>query len=236
MWLQEIVKENEDYKKLKEECNKKYAKLKLINNGINLEEVKQLTYQQIKSLYELTKYCIEDDSIQNGLKEIYKEAKIKEYPILGKAHHYPILNELDFLTDKQKNEIDETLVRFYGGDIITNCSAWRDLKLTKEQTEKVLEFLYNKGLATRTYRILCECGCSKKYITEEQYNKFVAYHSVKPEEYEKHESKWKEDGYFYIGCWNDGDREICSIEDLKRYAKPYCYELNAEPDSTYEEL
>lgn len=246
MNLQTIIKKNQEYRKAKKLCDEMYKELRNINNLINPDDLKEISFEEIKEIYGLIQYCINDKNIENQIKELYIAAKKEKYPILNKAHYYPIINELDFLTDEQKNKLDYALMQFHNGNIMTGSSRWMDLNFDKETTDKILEFLYNKGIISKTYHLKCRCGsfeCRDEIITEEQYNKFIKYHSITSEqidrmtdeERDKYEDNWH-DGYFEVGCWNDGGYEVCNIDDWDNARKIIYYVNNTEPDRSLDDI
>jgi hypothetical protein len=252
--LQQLESKNKAYKLFKAELDKRIKGLEdtiaAFNNSIDLEEIyNNFTYQEIKHTYNNLK----DNTTYDFNKKFYdllQRKKKATYPELSIAPNYPIINEMDFLTEDQKSGLDNLLAHSFdkGSYIMTGSSAWNKVfKYNYELTNKVLEFLHSKGILERTYRLSCGCGsseCSSKYITQEQYDKFIAYHSITQEqfdnmtdeEYEIRMDKWEEEGYFYTGCWNGSDVEVCSIEDLKKKVKIGDYKNIADRDLTYENL
>lgn len=250
MNIKDILELNEKYNIYKTETELKLKeeslKIEKLNKQLSIEEFTSLSYKEAKDVYTKLYYNLDYQNQRKQLEKLLQELKEKEYPILLKAHYYPIINEIDFLTDSQKNKLDTALFKFKNSYIMTESTIWYsvfDINLS----DKVLEFLYSNKIVSKTYSLSCTCGsdeCTPDVITEEQYNKFIAYHSITEdevnkmtdEEHEDYDKKWSKEGYFEVGCWNDGGYEICSIDDLKEHAELYKYFNNTKPDMTYENL
>lgn len=251
MTLQELIKENTDHIewkiKMKEVISEQNKRINAINkSNFPLDEFKALSYLEAKKTYETIHQNLEHEQCLQ-LEEVLEEIKINDYPALSIAHYYPVINEIDYLDANQKKQLDEVLRCFSNKNyLITTSSIWFELNFNEELTEKILNFLYKKGILQKNYAFYCSCGsedCDPLIITREQYDKFIAYHSVTrsqfdnmtDEEKKDHNNRWEE-GYFEVPCWNDGNKEICSIEDLQKNAKEYFYKIIAAPDLTYETL
>lgn len=252
--LQQIENKTGAYTLIKKDLNRQLNvcqdDIATFNNSLNLDEIyNNFTYQEIKETYSNIKNNTTYD-FDKKFYELLQNKKKATYPELSIAPNYPMINEMDFLTKEQKTRLDELLAYHFdkGSYVLTGSAAWNEIfNYNEDLTNKVLEFLHSKGVLEKTYKISCGCGsmdCSSKSITQEQYDKFIKYHSMtqeefdalSDEEYEERESRWEDEGYFYTGCWNGEDIEVCTIEDLKKYAKLYNYRNIADRDMTYENL
>lgn len=251
MNFEQIIKENKQFNSWKDNLEKqiknKELEIKKLNMTINANDFRQLAYDKAREVFNILKYNLEYNTERKQFENILKELKIKKYPILNKGHYYPIINEMNFLTDKQKHDLDEFLERFENSYVMIGCSAWYNLKFDKGLEDKIFNFLYDNGIVQKTYAIYCTCGspeCSPRIITEEEYNKFIDYHSITQEdidkmtdeEYEDYDKRWGEEGYFESGCWNDGDVEVCSIDDLKEHCRLYRYKNVTEANRKLDEI
>jgi hypothetical protein len=251
--LQQLESKNKAYKLSKTELDKRIKGLEdtitAFNNSINLDEIhNNFTYQEIKHTYNNLKDNTTYD-FNKKFHDLLQRKKKATYTELSIAPNYPVINEMDFLTEDQKTGLDNLLAHSFdkGSYIMTGSSAWNKVfKYNHELTNKVLEFLHSKGILERAYKLRCACGeCSGKNITQEQYDKFIAYHSITreqidnmtDEEYKDFDKRWGDEGYFYVDCWNDGGfKEICTIEELKKEAKIGDYKNTTDRDLTYENL
>lgn len=166
-WTEEIIKEKK----------RRYAELTIFNSEIDLDEFKNLDYSEMKVIWDDLHSNFED-TLKDKLKIIIKEAEIKKYPILTKAHYYPIINELDFLTDAQKNKLDSTLLKFKNSFVATGCSAWSDLNFSRELTDEILEALEEKGMLEKHLQLSCVCGDEKRNISPNEYFKFSRFYAI----------------------------------------------------------
>jgi hypothetical protein len=209
-----------------------------------IDEFRSLNYDEAKKVFEVIKNNLDFQNQRKQLEKTLEEIKNKEYPILNKAHYYPVLNEIDFLTDKQKHELDKVLYRFKNRYIMTHSTAWGELRFDSNLTKRVFEFLYDKGIVQKNFILRCHCNdgeCSPVIISEERYKKFIDYYSITKEEINKmtaeelldYENRWSKEGYFEVPCWNDGYYEVGSIKELEDNIEDYYYKNVAEPDMTY---
>lgn len=238
--LQKFIENNKKYEAKEIQLQKEYKIVQEFNDKFDLDLLKNLPYEDMKKIYTMTRYSFNNEEQYRKLKKIYQEAKLKKYPILRRAHYYPIINDMDFLSDKQKKELDYALKAFEGSYINLDSTRWCDLKFNDQKTYKILEFLYNKKIIKKVYKLRCHCGsaeCEDEYITEEEYKKFVEYHSITHEERNKWTKKeWDtydknfDVGYFEIPCWNDGGYEICNIKDWNNAPKSICYKNTSKPN------
>ena len=240
MTLKEILMHNRVYEVESKAINDKLALMKAsiqnINTNLNLDDVKQLSYQEAKEIRKLLHYNICDQQIRIDLESIVQELKEKEYPQLKKAHYYPVINEMDFLNDEQKNKLDNLLSKLYGGYIYTESSDWYRLRFNKETTDKVFSFLHDKGIVEKSYIIKCDCGesdCNRKRISQARYDEFVNFHKS-----DKEEMTWDDDckGYIEVGCWNGGDKEIYDLDTFMREVKLFAYKCIVKPDTSLENI
>lgn len=246
MNLKEIVNKNKEvnewYKNIEKQKEDKKKEIELINSEINTGDVKALEYDKAKEILQILK----DNLTYNQLKDfknILKELKIKKYPILNKAHYYPIINQIDFLNDKQKHDLDEVLYHFETKMIVQESRLWESLHYNKEAENKIFDFLYNNKIVKKTYIIYGSDEFENTIVSEEQYNNFIKYHSVTKEEkenmtneeYNNYENRWGNEGYFAVDT-DEGYLEIYTIKDLKKYAKPYYYELVAKADYSLDNI
>lgn len=250
MTLQEIIQYNEECEieidKFELHISNLKASLKNINSLLNLDDIKQLSYQEAKNIHKLL-YWNTSDLQRQKIETIVKELKENEYPLLKKAHYYPVINEMNFLGDDQKNRLDKLLRDCCNSYIYTDSLGWLRLKFKKEITDKVFEFLLNKGIVEKSYIIKCDCGSDECYgetISQERYDEFVKYHSVtkedklkmSKEELDKYSIDWSDKGYIQVGCWNDDAKEIYDLKTFMNEVKLFAYKNVVKPDLSLENV
>jgi hypothetical protein len=221
--------------------NRKKIEIKQLNNSISMESIRALGYEKAKEVFKEVRYNLEQD-VKDQFIALLKELKEAAYPILKKAHYYPIINEMDFLTDAQKNSLDSILIEFRNSYIMTRCGAWYDLKFSQELTEKALAFLYEKGILKKYYVVTCPCGDDRTFISEDEYAKFKRYYEIEKmlsqgkidesgKEYEEYDNLFDE-LQFEVGCFECDGREITCMEDIDNHCKIE-YKNTTPPDLTY---
>ncbi|MGF7535342.1 hypothetical protein AAGG74_16960 [Bacillus mexicanus] len=123
--------------------------------SINIEELgKKYTREELKTLEdELKKINLE--SIKYELSNVIEKKKKEEYPELQGVHHYPVIKELDFLTENEKVLLDKHLLMIRKGNIIGGLTR----KMHYGKVGKVENFLIEKGIAEPEYIAICpSCG------------------------------------------------------------------------------
>lgn len=214
-----------------------------LNQQFDMAEFMKLDYDEAKEMFNTLKPNLPYDTQRKEVAEALEQLKMKKYPILKVAHYYPVINEMDSLSDESKHKLDEVLFGLRQGSYVTTRSrAWSDLKFSTEMTEKVLEFLYDKGVVEKMYKILCKCGDDGKIISEQSYKDHQKYFELRTGERMKSATdeeidwmdKFEEDGdrLWSIGCCECDGREIDAMEDLDA-SKEIKYKIVAAPDMTY---
>lgn len=148
---------------IKEEILKKYNELNEFLQGIDIETLqKEYTRSELKELQSAI-YGVKLRSLAYEISEVVDKMKKEEYPELLGVHHYPGLKEIDFLSEKQKIELDKYLVKFRKGNYVSNL--WRignDSKLAK----KIEQFLIDKGIVEKVFYVNCS-RCSDNYLSKQ---------------------------------------------------------------------
>lgn len=248
MKLEYIVNKNKEFNDFKDEMNEKIKneKIKLndLNSKLDIDEFMKLDYDKAKEIYNLLDPNISYKEERDNLKKALDEIKVREHPILLKAHYYPCINEIDYLSDNQKNKLDKALYRFYNNQIALWSNLWRDINLSERTTKKVLDFLYGKGILSIKYEVYCNCrnGGDNRLITEEMYNDHKRYFKIdnrihEGEEVSEEESDWYYDfeedkRIWYVSCSYCEGREINSMSDIDDNSSKIYTNVTA-PDMTY---
>lgn len=123
--------------------------------SINIEELSEkYTREELKTLEgELKKINLE--SIEYELSNVIEKKKKEEYPELLGVHHYPVIKEIDLLTENQKVLLDKHLLMIGKGNVIGGLTR----KLHYGKVTKVENFLIEKGIAEPEYIAICpSCG------------------------------------------------------------------------------
>lgn len=192
-----------------------YQKFKAFLDTIDLEKLKNdYSREELKAL----KDTLKDINLQNipyQLMEIIDKKKEEEYPELLGVHHYPIINEIDFLTEKEKLKLDEFLVRHRVGSYVR--ALWR--VLDKRENQKQLEdWLIEHGVLSVYYALNCpHCGedLITKLMNEDEFSKLKETFTA----YEKDKSHKNYEAILNLSHMVEGYcmecEDCCEIEDLK---------------------
>ncbi len=235
----------EFYKKENEEINRFEQKIKenrknldiFVKDSVDLNEVdKKYNYLEAKELInELGRFKYEEN-----VKKFLQIKKEREYPEILGVHYFSEIKEITWLSEEDKVELDKLLKSIYNKS--PRYYSWKLAEMDKE----TLNFLKYKKIIEKRYKFTCHCDyndeCEIVYITEDQKQKFYDYYSfdynnATNEEREKHDDEWKENGYFDVGCWNDGGYEVCSIEEFEEnVSDDVGYKVIKEPDMTLDRL
>lgn len=228
-----ILEANKQYEEEIKKFEKIQNNIRDINNNIDLDEVKKrLNYLQAKELYKLVLSRNNDKAMIKKFKDILENKKAEEYPEIKGVHYYPEIKEIDFLSEEEKVDLD-ILIK----DAFTRVSKRDSLE---DLDDKILDFLINKSILEKQYIFRCNCGsfeCDDKIITEEKFNKFKLYW----EKSEQGTTTDEEDdemryGYFYIGCWHDGEIEISCLEEFEENLRCIRYSVKVKPDLTLDNI
>lgn len=234
-----IEKKNE----LSNMINKEIENIKSLVLSLTIEDVEELSYEEMKSLYDNISYLSSFTKIKKDYVALMNEKKALLYPEFNKAYHYPMLNDLDL--DKETiKKIDNALAVMRVGDFIQpNSSLWRPLK-------NHLELLVSLGIVERIYELICsdiddEDDWDYKEIVSEtnlvlHKKVWEMYAKLKDVDNEKEKEKLYEeidklevDGY---GCICMYEREITTLEEFEKNEKNVFYKVIMTADRTLDKL
>lgn len=229
----EIKKVNKRYEEEVQILNSFCNEVRKMNDNIDLEEVKNtLNYAEAKELYKLILSCNSNSDRCEELKTIVKDKKIKEYPQILDVHYYPVIKEIDFLTDDKTILLDKIIKGAY-----KNARKSRELS---KMDFKVLKFLIDKEMIEKIYVFRCNCGsdeCYDKEITQKHFDKLKDYWEKELKDETTHEEDAQMNyGCFSTGCWNDGDVEVSCLEDFNEHMRFVKYKVIKEPDMTLDKI
>lgn len=158
-----------------------------------------------------------------------KKKKEEEYPELLGVHHYPVIKEIDFISEEDKIALDTYLVKLgFRSYIHKYSNAWREVSKhwRGEIGQDVLNFLVEKGIIELLYRVEV---CHEKYtMDKEKMDKYFRYFEL--EEKSKTQEEWDE--YFELteeielGTYCDEcDEDVKITKEMlvKAQNSPGCY-------------
>lgn len=166
-----VQEEGEIILDIREQILTKYKELNEHLEKIDLNQLCQLYSRQELNDFKSKLYDVRLRSLAYEIGEVTKKMKEEEYPELLGIHHYPVLKEIDFLSEEEKLELDKFLVKFVPNRDYVQ-SFWRVVKSTVK-TNRLKEFLIEKGVVEERHVIKCP-SCHQSYasiiMTNEQKN------------------------------------------------------------------
>lgn len=229
MKIYEILEKNKTYSQWKEEIEleikNKTNEIYELNNEIDFNEIEQLGYEKAKELFEVIKYNLHYREQRPKFVALLDKLKEIQYPQIKKAHYYPILNEIDFLSEKQIKALDTILYKHQKNWNINNRN-WNLFGIVthdQEIVDKIIRFMLEKDMLLTKYILTCPCGEVSEEISQEKYLNMKKYFDIenrfKTDNVLEEEEDWYEDfdvykqGVVEIGCECEG-LEISSMEDI----------------------
>lgn len=142
---------------------KNYEEFQQSLQQVDLQELKkQHTRQELNQfLKDLREIPLRSLSYEIG--QLIQEMKEEEYPELLGVHHFPVLREIDFLSEEQKKVLDDLLVRYRIGHYVFPSVLYR-LIPDRKKVEQLSDWLVENRVVRKEYRLLCP-HCSESYIT-----------------------------------------------------------------------
>ncbi|MED2737060.1 hypothetical protein [Bacillus toyonensis] len=138
-----------------EVIKEKYKEFAAFLDGIAIEEIeKECSRSELKDLSkELSNINLRSFSYE--ITKMIQKKKEEEYPELLGIHHYPVLKEIDFLSEDKKLELDKFLARFVVGNELSGLSRM----MYSNDLKRLEEFLIEKGIAEAKFYACCTtCG------------------------------------------------------------------------------
>jgi hypothetical protein len=192
-----------------EEIVRKFEEFSSYVAGIDREELKkQFTRKELDEFNEKI-WNVRNINLWGDVRKIIDEKKLEEYPELLGVHNFPVLKEIDFMTEEEKITLDTKLTGYRVGDYLSGF--WRFTKKEKE----LKEFLLDKGIIKKVYYL--ECNCEEYFLSEK----------LSEEEKNELEALFKKPN----AEWTDADHEL-----YNKQLESYCNDCGAcEDDSTVKE-
>ncbi|PFV35773.1 hypothetical protein [Bacillus thuringiensis] len=91
--------------------------------------------------------------------ELTKEMKLKEFPELLGVHRFPILKEIDFMTEEEKIELDKKLVGFNVGHYLPYLGRYTN------EHKKLEQFLLENNVVEKQYVVTCPCCGGNEWLS-----------------------------------------------------------------------
>lgn len=100
--------------------------------------------------------------ITGKLSQLTEDMKHEEYPQLKSVHHFPVINEIDFLTLPEKEALDNYLVHLRIGNLVFN---FYEIIRNAKKLELLDDWLIANKVMEPVYVRLCP-NCSREHISK----------------------------------------------------------------------
>lgn len=201
--------------------------------GVDLEEIKKLSRTELTDLQNKL-YQIRFRNIAFEISNAIKEKKEDQFPQLKGVHHYPVINDIDFLNEEIKMALDKYLVGFRVGQYLGGLSHVVSGTDARAQTER---FLIEKEIVVPAYIIKCPCchsGHLSNPLTEEACMALVSeIQEATQEDFEQFEMDDRLQMYC-SDCEKHIEQDVIK-NDERRVISKYI-KLDKQRDTTYDNL
>ncbi|WPS85506.1 hypothetical protein SMD22_00155 (plasmid) [Brevibacillus halotolerans] len=202
-------------------------------DGINIEDLNKLSRHELMEL-EKQLYEVKHRYLGLEIAKIIEAKKIEEFPQILGIHHYPDLQEIDFLNEETKLELDKYLSRSRVGKYV---SLYRFSK-SNEALQKLENFLIEKGVVERLYVLICP-HCSDGYLTKPLLkNELEALEKdIKGIESDEDCEAFETDDHFLLFCMNCEDFPILTkLKEEEGFVVKEVLKLTKKRDTTYDNV
>lgn len=210
-----------------------YKGFQLFLEAVDLEEIKKLSRTELTELQNKL-FEIRFRNLAFEIANVIKEKKEEEFPQLKGVHHYPAINDIDFLNEATKKALDQYLVSFRVGQYLGGLSRLISDANTREQTEK---FMIEKEIVVPAYIIKCPCcqsGHLSNPLTEDEYVALVSeIKNATEEDFEQFEMDDRLQTYC-SDCEDHIEQDVIK-NDERRVISKYV-RLAKHRDTTYDNL
>lgn len=217
---------------IREDIIAKYREFNEYLMSIDVERLKNEFSRQELNEFKSKLYNTKIRSLAYEISEVTKQMKEEEYPQLLGVHRFPLINEITFLSDKQKIELDKYLVHHNVGDFV--YSLWKVVR--DEKVRKQLEqWLEEKEVIEKNYAALCpECH-------DETISKFMNLtdKTTLQTMFTQFKESYTDESYDYLsknlenGCVECGFTEF---EDFKDLRFKEAYRMKIERDKSLDKV
>ncbi|WP_088362626.1 hypothetical protein [Bacillus cereus] len=200
-----------------EVIKEKYKEFAAFLDRITIEEIeKEYSRSELKEFTDdLSKIKVR--SLSYEISKLIQKKKEEEYPELLGIHHYPVLKEIDFLTEKKKLELDGFLARFRVGNYLTGLSRI----MFSNDLKRFEEFLIEKKVVEEKFYAfcpLCNSGWISMLLSKEEKELVEALLEDKKSE-NKYELLGEFLQYYCSECDNEQDIERITVVNFGRKLK-----------------
>ncbi|PFU84654.1 hypothetical protein COK91_03120 [Bacillus cereus] len=137
---------------IREQILEKYKEFNEFLMSVSIEDLRKQFNRHELNTFKSNLYNTKLRSLAYEISKMTDEMKIEEFPQLLGVHHFPILNEIDFLTEEQKINLDKELVGYRVGNYVSGL--W---KITRDESKRkqLLKWLLDNGILETKHAALC---------------------------------------------------------------------------------
>lgn len=200
-------------------------------DSVGVDDFNQFTRKELEIFLELFE-GLKLNNIGMEIRNLIKQKKVEEFPELLGVRHYPIIKEMEILSEDEKVKLDKHLAMLKYGNYV--FSLYRSgYPYTKEMI--VIDWLMERGVIEKCSALLCP-GCGGDavtgYMNKEDENKLV--HALKMYKEERTEVEGFE---LYEGYCNECGEDIEVDEiNLNNLRYSYRYKLIMERDTSLDNV
>ncbi|MBP1308796.1 hypothetical protein JOD82_001816 [Paenibacillus sp. 1182] len=212
----------------------KYIEFQRFLDGINMEELKSLSREDLSTLKKQL-HEVNHRNLPYEIGKIIAKKKEDEFPQILGIHHYPELQEITFLNEATKLEIDKHLISFRVGQYLN--SFYRFIS----SSEKVLmleDFLVDKGIVEQMFIVKCPCcthGHLSEPLTTEVWDALKK--RIQSMEDEEDFDSLTDEGFLESYCMEcDDEIDLSLLKNEKRIVVKKALKLIKSRDTTYDNV
>lgn len=207
------------------------------NEYIDLDELKELSFSEIKIICSIIKNRVSDKKF-NEIWKIREQIKAETYPDLLGVHYYKELKKISYLSEELKIKIDKALANNYRKSYIEGL-----IEALFKIDNRLVNDLCKLGIMEKRYKLECkgvcsDCECGLLTLKESEVIKYKEFweKELKGELNDDDEGEDINYGVMTIYCENGYSYEISSLNEFNSHRKNEYYIIKKKPDKTLDNL
>lgn len=165
--IERLLKKEEELKEIRKKGERVWDEFREIAQEITPDQLTELGYEKAKEVCKIIFHLVSEERYEE-LSVALRKLELAEYPESEGAVWYPDINKIPGLSLKEKYILDEAFIRFRIGEFINlSCPLMQKTGLVKERLKESAEFLTQKGVLKKYYRLGCQ-NCGEEDIFDEE--------------------------------------------------------------------
>lgn len=144
---------------IREQVLTKYNELNEFLSSISLDDLRKQFNRHELNEFKSNLYDAKLRSLAYEIGKLTEEMKVEEFPQLLGVHRFPILKNIDFMTEEKKIELDKELVRFRVGNYLPYLGRYT------KKVDKLEQFLLENGVIEKKYVVTCPCCGADEWLS-----------------------------------------------------------------------